>query len=186
MDLGGLLSKEPDSGPAGGKLRELIDSTDQALELVRNLSSRLRPPILDVMGLGPALKWQVQEMCGRAGLFFQVDVPPGGVPLSGPVAVTVFRIAQEALTNILRHAEAHRVTVSLRRDKGWGVLEIMDDGRGIREEEIRSSVSLGLLGMQERALGLGGALSLEPFSPRGTRLQLRFPLDSPVSQGKSS
>ena len=180
MDLS-LLRSDPPANP--GDLREAIDRliliSDESVDVVRDISSRLRPPILDIMGLGPALEWQVEEYGKREGPSFEVDVTGCPADLSKEGAVVLFRIAQEALTNVLRHATAESAWVTVRSEQGFVVLEVGDDGVGIADDILAAPSALGLVGMQERASSLGGALSIGNHPAGGTLVRVRLPLIEP-------
>ncbi len=158
------------------RFTRLIATADESVDLVREISSRLRPPILDVMGLGSAIEWHVDEQRSRTPARFHVEVLEERTDLPEGHDIGVFRIAQEALTNVIRHAEAENVWVELREEGDELVLEVADDGRGIDPVVARTSASLGLLGMQERALAIGGSLSVELREAGGTRVRFVLPM----------
>ena len=180
MDLS-LLHADPPANP--GDLREAIDRlliiSDQSVDVVRDISSRLRPPILDMMGLAPALEWQVGEYGKKGGPSFEVDVTGCPAELPKDSAVVLFRIAQEALTNVLRHAKAESAWVTVRSDGGFVVLEVGDDGVGIADGILAAPSALGLVGMQERASSQGGILSIGNHPAGGTLVRVRIPLIEP-------
>ncbi|GEM_PF-6735318 len=161
--------------------RELCQRLDRAMESVRALSRGLRPAMLD-WGLGPALEALVEEMKEQSGS--QGDGPRGwNLTLRGPLeelpretALALYRIAQEALTNVLRHAQARCVQVTLAVTDGQATLRVEDDGRGIPEEALNSPYALGIVGMRERAELLGGTLRVERRRPRGTSVLAEIPL----------
>jgi PAS domain S-box-containing protein len=159
------------------RMKELSQQCDELIGEVRRISSELRPPLLDHVGLGAALTWKAQELEARTQLVCTVE---SGIaddePIDKALSTAVFRVFQEAMTNVVRHAHATRVDVGLQRVEGQLVLEVRDDGRGIRQEEIDSPRSLGLLGIRERARRLGGTASFAACEPGGTRVTLRVPL----------
>lgn len=131
----------------------------QLLDAVRTLAYRLRPAALDDLGLEAAIAWQGQDFSQRTGIDCPCDVEePLGLPRNPDRDTALFRILQEALTNVVRHAGASRVAISLRRVEGAVELRVSDDGRGIREEEVEGAESLGLIGMRERARTFGGRI----------------------------
>ena len=136
-------------------MMELIDAT---ITTVRRISSELRPGILDDLGLVAALEWQAQQFAARTGIRCQFDAVVETHELSQEQATALFRICQEALTNILRHAQATRVTIMVEEGANELILEVKDNGRGITEEERTGSRSLGLIGMRERAQLIGGRI----------------------------
>jgi two-component system, NarL family, sensor histidine kinase UhpB len=156
-----------------GEMGRLIDKTS---DTVRDLCARLRPGILDDLGLTAAIGWQASDFSKRTGIRCIVRMPLQEPKLDSDLSASVFRIFQEVLTNIARHAKASCVQVSLRAHKGELSLEALDNGRGISEKEVHASRSLGLLGMRERAHALGGVIVIAPRMRRGTKVSLRVPL----------
>jgi len=163
------------------RFTRLIENTDANIDFIRELSSRLRPPILDVMGLGPALEWQVDEHRARTKVRFHLDLPEGGPLLPSEEGISLYRIAQEALTNIFRHAGASNVWVSLREEVASLSLMVEDDGVGVPVERAGLPTSLGLLGMTERAMAISGDLVIEPREEGGTRVRVTLPFPIPIS-----
>ena len=157
------------------RVAELLANADTNIDLVRTISSRLRPPILDVMGVGPAIEWQVEEHRTRASAEFHLDITLESGAVSKGNATSIFRIAQEAMTNVLRHARAENVWVHLNKIGRWIELVVEDDGDGIREGASTSHTALGLLGMRERALSMGGKLTIGDRRGGGTVVRLRVP-----------
>nr|MDQ2693884.1 PAS domain-containing protein [Pseudomonadota bacterium] len=160
------------------KVAGLDAVVDGLIKAVRHIAMELRPALLDDLGLVPAIDWLVREYRQRTGLACRFQARPGeGDP--GPertAAVALYRILQEAMTNILRHAKAQRVDILLRREPQAWVLEIKDDGVGISPAQLEGPGSLGLLGMRERALGVGGTLAVRAAPDRGTVVEVRVPL----------
>ncbi len=175
MDLASIRERLAVQGSAfAPEIADLIVTTDETLDLVRDISARLRPPILDILGLEAALEWLAESQESRSDLDIRVEVPPDRLGLDKNLAISVFRVAQEAITNILRHAEADTAWVRLRKEGEAIVLEVEDDGRGVPEGTLESTLSLGLTGMRERALRLGGGLELVAPDDGGTLVRLRF------------
>jgi signal transduction histidine kinase len=158
-------------------LQSMSEMTDGVIDVVRRIVRELRPGVLDDLGLLAAVEWQAQEFERRTATTCQVSSNLGDARLSAAVSTTVFRIFQEALTNIARHADAAAVDVRLDREGDWLSLEVRDDGKGIPPEALDSADSLGLLSITERARRLGGDAKVEPAAPKGTRVSLRVPLD---------
>jgi PAS domain S-box-containing protein len=154
----------------------LIDTTIQA---VRRIMFDLRPSVLDDFGLTAAIEWQAQEFEARTGVRCRVTANVEDLDRDRDVATALFRVFQEALTNISRHANATRVDVSLEEVAGSLVLVVKDNGRGITDREIVESKSLGLLGMRERALLLGGDVTFAGEAGHGTTVTARIPLERP-------
>ncbi len=164
--------------PAAARQRgqAMLEWVDALLDSVGQLSSRLRPAVLDHLGLPEAIDWQVRDFAKRSGCSYSLSLDAGEIELDSARDTAIFRILQESLTNVVRHAEAEHIDVSLASDDGLLVLEVVDDGRGIRPEEISSATSIGLLGMRERAAAFGGHVDIGPGDPRGTVVRLRMPL----------
>ena len=133
------------------KAQGMIELVDGTIQSVRTLCAELRPGILDDLGLSAALEWQANETAGRTGLAIRLSMPDGEIALKNDLAVNYFRIFQELVTNIVRHARASEVDVTLRMDGGDLLMEVKDNGSGISEEKINSSLSFGIMGMKERA-----------------------------------
>jgi signal transduction histidine kinase len=156
-----------------GKLSGDIDST---IQTVRRIATELRPGILDHLGLAAALEWQAQEFQTRTGIRCHVSARLHEPPLAAELTTTFFRIFQETLTNVIRHAEATHVDVHLKEDAARVILEVKDDGRGISQEEISDPKSMGLLGMRERAALLGGDFRIQPLrGGKGARACVAIP-----------
>jgi PAS domain S-box-containing protein len=150
---------------------------DRAIQQVRTMSHLLHPPLLDEVGLLSALGWYAEGLAKRSGIQTVVDVPPDFPRLVPEVETAVFRIVQEALTNVFRHSEARKVWISLHQRDGLIVASVLDDGKGIdqRVAELRpEKVGVGIGGMKQRALEFGGELRLRNASP-GTLLELLIP-----------
>lgn len=144
----------------------------QLFQLVRDVATALRPPILDA-GIASAIEWQVRRFEARTQIPCMVEVPENLPKLSDAKAIGLFRILQEALTNIMRHASAHSVQVSLRLEGGELCLCVSDDGKGFAPEQRKPGQSFGLVGMQERVLMLGGQLQIDSQPGEGTTLCAR-------------
>ena len=151
---------------------ELVDEIAIA---VLEIATKLRPGVLDKLGLGSALQYEARRFQERNGLACDVSVPATEPKLSLELATTFFRIFQECLTNVIRHANASKVEVELKVKDGWVTMCVRDDGRGITEAELASPKSLGLVGMKERAVLLGGEILFQVGSHRGTILTVRIP-----------
>jgi PAS domain S-box-containing protein len=157
------------------KLRELSVMTDEIIGQTRRISSELRPGVLDDLGLAAALSWQGQEFEKRTGIPCTVRVDLSDDDLPRELSTTIFRGVQEALTNVVRHADAHRVDVVLEETDGSLVLVVRDDGKGIRAEAVNDPRSLGLLGMRERARRVGGSVTFAAAEGGGTTVTFRVP-----------
>lgn len=158
------------------RLREMIQLTDENIALVQNLSSQLRPPVLDVLGLCPAVEWLVEEIGRRSDLEFELDLKAEGVDMDQKTSIAAFRVVQEALTNVVRHAQAELVTIRLFSVGDHLVADVADDGIGILADAVDHPRSVGLLGMSERAIAQGGSLEIQGEPGAGTRVILTLPL----------
>ena len=165
-------------------IKDNIEAVDEALRLVRDLSVDLRPPLLDDLGLVTALHWYVDRYARRTEVSAEVliEVKDPNERFSRDVETACFRIAQEALTNIARHAHANRVWLRLRKKQNTLILTIKDDGVGFDPRSLRRraprTATLGLLGMQERAHAANGILEINAAISRGTEIRLEIPLTS--------
>jgi PAS domain S-box-containing protein len=157
------------------KIAEMMRLTDITIGTMRRIASELRPSILDDLGLPEALEWQAQQFQTRTGIVCRCECSLENLEFDPDKSTAIFRIFQEALTNILSHAEATTVDVVARSDDGEFVLTISDNGKGITEDEKSSRLSLGILGMRERAHLIGGKLEISGINGRGTVLTVRIP-----------
>jgi len=148
----------------------------QLFQLVRDVATALRPPILDA-GIASAIEWQARRFEARTHIPCLVQVPENLPALSDAKAIGLFRILQEALTNVMRHAQAHTVELTLSVEGADLRLTISDDGVGFVETQGRP-VSFGVVGMRERVLMMGGQLSLHSEPGEGTTLSVTVPLDA--------
>ena len=177
MELSWLHRKLTDSsGAVSERMQSMLSMIDDATSTVQDLSSRLRPAALDDLGLPAAIESEVREFGRRTDVEYAVEVPQDGLDVDPDRATGVFRILQEALTNVARHAEASRVEVQLRKDGDDLVLRVRDDGKGISERDVSGSDSFGLLGMRERAIALRGSVTIEPSANGGTTVTARVPM----------
>ena len=162
------------------RLDESMKIVDRALQQVRNMSLELRPSMLDDFGLEAALNWYVRGFEERTGIRTQIVAAAPGYDTPETIRTACFRVVQEALTNVARHARAQNVVVELRPDSESIRLLIQDDGLGFDHEAamVRASLgaSLGLLGMQERVQLIGGELEIESKPGRGTTVAVWLPL----------
>jgi signal transduction histidine kinase len=177
MDAAWILSRLPDTqsklAERAKSMSALIDST---IQTVRRIAADLRPGILDNLGLVAAVEWQASEFQTRTGIHCRVSSNLRDASLASESATAVFRIFQETLTNVARHAQATIVSVDLGEEKGCIVLQVVDNGRGIDLAELTQSKSVGLLGMRERAAILGGDLVISGAPGQGTTVILSVPL----------
>jgi PAS domain S-box-containing protein len=159
------------------KIAEMVGLVDTTINTVRRISSELRPGGLDDLGLVSAIEWHAEQFQEHTGIVCRFDSLIEHVELNREQATTVFRIYQEAMTNVLRHAQATKVNIIIEEDENEFVLEIKDNGRGITESERLRIDSLGLLGMRERAHSLNGKVEISGSAGKGTVLILRLPIN---------
>jgi signal transduction histidine kinase len=178
MDVLGLLEKNniPPS-PTSERIQRTLDSTVSA---VQQISKELRPSMLDDLGLMTALEAEVRLFEERSGVECELSLPDAQLALDAASSTVLYRIVQEALTNVVRHSNATRVEIRLRHRGGEVLLEIRDDGRGITTDEVSSPASLGLMGIRERAAIVGGSADFEGVEGRGTIVSVRIPVGARV------
>lgn len=161
-------------------IRQKVDTIsgliNQAVESVQQISSKLRPGILDEVGLVAALEWQAQEFSKHTGIQCRYSLTEEDIQLDKDKSTALFRIFQEALTNVARHSNAKRVSIFLKKTSNRVILEITDNGCGIKRQQIDSPRSLGILGMRERALVFGGSVSIRGVQGKGTHVKVEMPL----------
>jgi signal transduction histidine kinase len=166
-----------------GYIKDNMEAVDEALRLVRDLSVDLRPSVLDDFGLATALRWYVDRYAKRTGLEVEVviDLPDENERFSRDLETACFRIAQEALTNVVRHSQANTVLVRLVKNENVLLLTVRDDGVGFDLESLRKRAplvaTLGLISMQERAHVAGGTIELDSVITKGTEVRLRLRLE---------
>jgi two-component system, NarL family, sensor histidine kinase UhpB len=165
----------PDSTLAE-RVQSIMGRIDDAMDTVRRIATDLRPSILDDLGLVAAVEWQAQEFERSTGITAELEVQATYPELDDACATTAFRILQETLTNVARHAQATRVKITLQVSSKELLLEVRDNGRGISKSDLLSSTSLGLIGSRERALACGGKLVIRGIRDHGTIALLRIPL----------
>ena len=146
---------------------------------LKKLITELRPEMLDHLGLPDALEWQIEEFHKRTGLPCKVAIEVEDINLGNVEAIAVYRIFQESLTNIARHANAKNFWVNLTQSNENFYLEIKDDGKGFSIEKLKSSETFGLIGMKERAYVFGGEVKIDSAPGKGTTIQIRIPVPKP-------
>lgn len=181
--MAGTLAEGVDPAAVVDRIKHLSAIVSTTIERSQKISTELRPSLLDNLGLAAAIEWQAQEFEFRTGI--PVIMPPlKQVPLAQHVSTAAFRIFQEALRNIEKHAQANEVRVSLRQENHSLVLQVRDDGRGISSKEMTDARSLGLLGMHEQARSFGGKVSVQGLPGKGTRVCVGIPL-APAAGGEN-
>jgi len=160
------------------KMSGLIDST---IHTVQRISSKLRPGVLDYLGLPAAIEWQVNEFKEQTGIGSKIEIGSDVNVEDQNISIAVFRIFQETLTNIMRHAKANRVDVVLKQEEDTLVLAVKDNGIGIPEDKISTHTSFGLMGIKERARVLSGKVSISGVPGKGTTVTVCIPLSGKVN-----
>jgi signal transduction histidine kinase len=160
-----------------GKVRSMNELLKDMVKSVRRIAAELRPGILDDLGLAAAVEWQAKEYEQRMNIKTEVQTSLGEKEVPKAVATALFRILQESLTNVARHAQATSVKVSLKEKDGWVVLKIADDGRGITNEELNKTGAFGLMGMRERVIPLRGECEIKGKPGAGTTVRVSVPLE---------
>jgi|WetSurMetagenome_2_1015567.scaffolds.fasta_scaffold07961_3 PAS domain S-box-containing protein len=158
------------------KTGEMMDSLNEALASVKRISKEIRPPQLDALGLSGALQWDIDQMEKKIGIKGIVTIEPPEFEVKGQVGTVLYRIFREALTNVVRHAQAKNVYIRLSKKSDSIIFSIRDDGRGITKKEMAGSTSLGLVGIRERIRMVGGTLAVDGNPGKGTMLSVEVPL----------
>jgi PAS domain S-box-containing protein len=158
-----------------GATAKLLDMVDKTIQVTRDVSSSLRPGVLD-MGIVPALEWLAEEFSRHTGIRCELKVPQGEIQIDEDLAIAVFRIAQESLTNAARHAKAGNIQITFECDAGSYVLEVKDDGVGFDVSAPRKKTSFGLVGIRERVLATGGEVVVSSAPGCGTVVGVRIPM----------
>jgi PAS domain S-box-containing protein len=163
------------------KIEGMIGLIDATINTVTRISSELRPSILDDLGLAAAIEWQCRQFEAHTGIICQSESVAEHIELNREEATAVFRIVQEAMTNILRHAKATRIDITMEEEDGEFVVRVRDNGRGITKEAMTGSRSLGLIGMRERVHLVGGKIEITGAPGKGTVLTVRVPIRNEAS-----
>jgi two-component system sensor histidine kinase UhpB len=173
IDLGLIRQATSDSEIVSG-INKVIDLVGVSIKTVQRLTARLRPQIIDDLGLEAAIEWYTSEFAERSRIKIALDIDPG-INFSTDSSMVIFRIIQESLTNIARHSGAGKVEISLKKTNGSISLMISDDGQGISDDQIISNKSFGIMSMKERAGSLGGDFSITGDPGYGTVIHLNLP-----------
>lgn len=164
------------SGACLDSYESALGLIDQSISMIQRITSDLRPRILDDFGLVAAMEWHIKDFQKRAGIECTLKVGTGTYKMEKNRTAAVFRIFQEALTNVARHAQASRVLVSLRKSGGSLLMRVADNGIGIEDAQVTAASSYGIMGIRERAQSLGGQAAISGRKGRGTTLNLEIPL----------
>ena len=182
LDIAWMKRRLPNDHAMIEQCGSILMRIDQSLNAGRRIATELRPSVLDQLGLAAALEWQGQEFGVRMGIEVAMDIVVDGRTIPDQMGTAAFRILQESLTNIARHALATRVEVRLMQTATAFTLEIADNGIGFSPQRLEGTSSLGVLGMRERALACGGDFSITCGSGQGTTVLLRVPLAGDQAQ----
>jgi len=175
FDIGKLAKTACRDDPeTGEKIAGLSQNIDRIINSVRRIASGLRPEVLDEIGLAAAIEWQAREFQRRTGVRCTVEIEPGFGDPDKERSTALFRIFQELLTNVARHANATRVNARLADDHGLSLV-VEDNGRGVRSEELEGNKSLGFLGLKERVLAFGGSIDVRGEEGKGTKVSVLIP-----------
>jgi len=177
MDVASAAKRVAASDPeTGTRLARALKSIDEGIAVKRRITEDLRPTLLDNLGLAAALEWLVRGTCERAGLVSTLNLDDGGEPLPPDASIALYRIVQEALTNVVKYAKAKNVTVDLVRTAGGVSLAFRDDGVGLPDTALSNRLSHGIAGMRQRVRALHGEFSIHGTPGKGTMIDVHLPL----------
>jgi PAS domain S-box-containing protein len=183
MDTAWLAKHLPEKEiSAKNKTNDMLVLIDRTINLVRQIATELRPGILDELGLTSAIEWQIQVFVDRHGISCDYELDDIDVDLDDVAATTIFRVFQETLTNIVRHAEATRVVVELIDQENSVILHVKDDGKGTNLQDLDGKHSLGILGMRERVSSVGGKMAIDSKKGQGMEITVNIPKKEPVGR----
>ena len=186
MELATLVAGTQRGG-LEGRVANMLSIVDETMAAVRRMASDLRPLMLDELGLNAAVEWLARESARRLGIEIMLRLDDTDPPVSEAATIALYRMVQEALTNIARHAKATEVQIELRREAGEVVLTVRDNGVGFSEKAMYRDGSHGLMGIRERAYMFGGELEVGNLPGGGGRITVRLPLDgSPVAGAETA
>jgi signal transduction histidine kinase len=176
LDVSSLVRELPEEqGKESHRVPSILKLVDETIQTVRRIATELRPGMLDDLGLVATIEWAGEEFQARTGTKCSLELPQDDIVVDQEKATALFRIFQETLTNVARHAGANEVRARLAAEDGNVTLEVRDNGRGIHEAELRKGGSLGILGMRERVALLGGDLKITSSPGDGTSVLVRIP-----------
>src|SRR5437867_6011195 len=173
MDLAWIMSKPQNR--THKKIKSMIAEVDQTIQKVRQIVTDLRPSILDELGLSAALEWQLSQFQERTGIRGIFESSNESLDLSRDVSAALFRVVQEALTNVMRHASASDVRISIESAVDRLLIFITDNGKGVTRQQINDPKSFGIVGMKERVHRVGGQFNIYSSPGRGTRIEISAP-----------
>jgi len=177
MDISWLNKKiYPEQKTVSEKIETMFNLINETIQKVKKISSYLRPSIIDDFGLPAAIEWEADEFQQRTGIFCVINFGPEDIIIGTNISITLYRILQEALTNIARHAKATKVKITLKKEIDKLIFIIHDNGTGIADEKINDPKSFGLLGIKERVYHLGGNVKINGKPGRGTMVRVSVPV----------
>ena len=177
IDLSWLRKRLPENEiPLHEKAETMTQLIDKTIQTVKKISTELRPGLLDDLGLAAAIEWQAEEFQKRTGIQCKITIDPKDVTFDRDRNTAIYRIFQETLTNVARHAQATEVDVSLRQRDGQLELIVRDNGRGITEKELANPRSFGLIGIRERVKIFSGINIIKGVPGKGTKVTVRMPI----------
>ena len=176
LDLSWLTSKYEDHRLLSEKTKSMLALIDSTIKTIKRLCSELRPGVLDDLGLSAAIEWQAREFQKHSGIVCRLFSQPDNIVLDRDRSTAIFRIFQEALTNVVRHASATEIRVELRKQDAEVILNVRDNGKGITEKELSRPQSFGLIGMRERVHSFGGTFDIGGVQNEGTTITIRIPV----------
>ncbi len=178
MDLFWLNQRlSPDQPALSEKIKSLTRLIDGSIQTIQTISRELRPPLLEHLGLTATLEWQLKDFQSRTGLKSSLTISPRQLTLDPENSTLIFRLVQEMLTNIIRHAEAQAVKITLKKYENRLKLIVSDNGLGIASDRINDPQSLGLIGMRERVYARGGTIQIRGIHQVGTKIAVEIPLN---------
>jgi signal transduction histidine kinase len=187
MDVSWVQRRVAPLDPAAAqKLARASSTLDEGVQIKRRIIEDLRPTLLDNLGLASALSWHVNQACERGGLACRLSLPEEDLELPSPVSIALFRVVQEALTNVLRYAQARNVWLSLEQTGSGLSLVLRDDGVGIAPQALAHHLSHGIVGMRQRIASLGGNFRIGRVAGGGTAIEVFVPLngrEAPAASG---
>ena len=187
MDVSWLEKKLSPAHPhLAEKTEEMIQLIDATIQSIRRIASELRPGVLDNLGIQAAIEWQAQEFESHSHIRCIVSFSPENITLDDPRSTAIFRILQETLTNVGRHAGATEVRISLARESGALTLEVADNGRGISRTDLGTLASFGILGIRERVSHFGGTVTISGAEGKGTTARIVLPMENHEGNGKKN
>ncbi len=176
LDLSWLTSKYENHCLISEKTKSMLALIDSTIKTIKRLCSELRPGVLDDLGLTAAIEWQAREFQKHSGIVCRLFSEPENIVLDRDRSTAIFRIFQEALTNVVRHANATEIRVELKKQDDAVVLNVRDNGKGITEKELSRPQSFGLIGMRERVHSFGGTFDIGGVQNEGTTITIRIPI----------